>query len=740
MLSRLTPKYRNYIDSTLALVASLVVKHQQTIELSNALLVEVDHIVSPNPEDWKYYSNLNGEYYTASVVDELNDSPIILISLDTKLEIVLSKTSMALNPLTHKKLGKFGEYTQDLVKRYPGHATLIKGIISPVKPERAIPASDFEIVGWNPDLIHYNETNLIEELQNWIYRYTCRWYNPSFDTQSSNYSAVFMAQLFQALPAVICNIRLMNCKSYRVHPFHLWSYLGGYYGLDAYQDKIVYDQALFLYRNIEHITHNSGKSETLDFLNSDFSKPYGLNLISHELVQDLDSIKQTIDIVPTRDDLRGIRFATYPYGALELLGDSTFVSVETMVDKLISEGVLNYDHIPWDVTDGYAQGRRSDRAVVPTGIIECNVATKSTDVISNTQCETLLQWLYLVSSNQYKYKMVLNLPSRGIEDIVLNAEDAVCLFLYCANMYNSTGPVGLTTLELDLPNLMFTPARTREEVISVVAPEVIDGEILVNQSTVLEWDRYEDLMDIVVDPRVVLDKDDLALHVNDLALARYRLFLLPTLEQWDDGKVQLKHMINRVIQYRRVGYNQGESYENFFARLGLDFDHDSKGTLWDITYQILDVYTGMSAASSRLRPPYTYMVEILRILCSYTIKFVEGRDAGNSTPILDPWLEPNKMKILMKLGPFKYRPCLGAYPCAIELGIGAFHLKACVINDVCMTRDIDHSTFLCANDQFNGQDYVQVLEDGMMEDEWDISIGLDKAFTAHSNAPAIFWQ
>lgn len=137
----LANNYEIYVTSNIALVRSICVKSQQTIEAINSYLqmLGIDMRSVP-PHLWKYYVNLKGEYWTASMVSTVysqitlgDDVMMTFTPTETNVPVEFTKANLQLYPLSLNEFRRFDHYYQDMVKRYPEQEWLIRRIIDPIE-------------------------------------------------------------------------------------------------------------------------------------------------------------------------------------------------------------------------------------------------------------------------------------------------------------------------------------------------------------------------------------------------------------------------------------------------------------------------------------------------------------------------------------------------------------------------------------------------------------------------------
>jgi len=256
----------NYIQSVYKLAGSLVIKLSAAANSINKRLVETygESSVGPNPNTWKYYLNLNGQYHstdTAIIVNRL-DPPIA----NPPATISFDSTQLALNPIT-RNVYKYG--TNDfykLVSDYPGYLTVIKGALYPVNITDAINAEDGTILAYESDFVEENEWYLIPELESWIKRWLSRWNEEGFLETDDLYGAAMYGVLTTYLPLKIIELRQHKIGTREAHSFHRRMSITTRQTINAIRGDLDIDDEQWLYRNSRYITVNQGTNKVLKSL------------------------------------------------------------------------------------------------------------------------------------------------------------------------------------------------------------------------------------------------------------------------------------------------------------------------------------------------------------------------------------------------------------------------------------------------------------------------------------------
>ena len=148
----------------------------------------------------------------------------------------------------------------------------------------------FSILQCDQSLVESNEDDLLPTLQEKINYFNINWNIPTYNLTDDLYTVSNLAVLFHQIPMWLLNIRLANCRTRKVHSFHIIEYLKSHGDLDKYIQHLTKKQLLFLYRNILYIENNIGKQETFEWLLQNILTDRGVGLAEFYLNHNLDDI------------------------------------------------------------------------------------------------------------------------------------------------------------------------------------------------------------------------------------------------------------------------------------------------------------------------------------------------------------------------------------------------------------------------------------------------------------------
>lgn len=246
-----------YMSDTRRLAQLITIKHGETAELENELIM-IKHgksAVDPDdPKTWRYYLHLSGQYHPT-------DTPMTVNSLDTGEIITFSSDVLKIHTQTFNRYRELGLEYYTLADNHPDQEMLIRGILYPTDIQTTIDAEDGTILAYPNSLIEPQEITLLSDLETWIKNYLVRWHTKPFMTSDTLYPASYQAVLYLNLYPRLLNLRLVRDKTPEAHSFHIRAYLASHGYLDRYYDYLDQYQKLWLYRNILYIERHSGIKE-----------------------------------------------------------------------------------------------------------------------------------------------------------------------------------------------------------------------------------------------------------------------------------------------------------------------------------------------------------------------------------------------------------------------------------------------------------------------------------------------
>ena len=451
--------YQLYLDQTLQLASSIVIKSTETADALNTELTnlygtsEVDPL---NPKSWRYYMNLAGEYHP-------RDQVMQVVSLDTLETIVFNKENLTTHTATAKAYAYGSRYFKELVAQFPTQYILIMGILYPADKTTAINGDDGLILSYPPGMIEENEYTLVDTIQTFIYRYKLRWTNKQFSITHELYPAFSLGIMYLFLAPEIWNARLRKCKTNEAHSFHRRQYLTSRGFPDDAIDLLTLDQSLYFYMNIDYLRRNAGKTETFNTLLAEVLTNRNIPLADYTMQHDVSKMPTKLypEVVFKSNKLNNAYAANL----------QDYVTLEQLLSKEASYAPSNASVQPF-VEDAMLTGLQNSLSnSLPTKVLE-SAMVDYTDCSPYPLADTLLNtWIYMASAGLYESVILVTDPKSN-ETIPLKANEAwvFAWYAYCAasNVQIYEIPIfGTWRVRRD-------PLPTVDDLMSVVDPKYVD--------------------------------------------------------------------------------------------------------------------------------------------------------------------------------------------------------------------------------------------------------------------------
>ncbi len=419
--------YSLYEESTIELAETLVIKSELSASDLNTYVQTVlgsSSVDTSNPYSWKYYLNICGLYHPCDEYELENligHNRIQVTSLDTLEVIDFTQENLALHTATALAY-QFGTRNyRELVGTYPQYKKLILGILYPASLDIAVASQEGTILSYKSDLVESNEVSLINDIQDWIYRYNQRWTNVQFNLTDSWYETTRLGIMYAMLVPEILRIREKYSNTNEAHSFHLQQYLASHDGLDVYLPYMTKEQAMFFYRNIRYLQRNNGKTETFHTLAQKVMALRYLPLGNFKMLQ--TDVDMDTNYVPT------LNFHKTPIvPEVNALEEYDFTLTQ-ILGKESSLNTGNPDYIDQESSFIKRKFEISNNAKLPLKMLESS-AIDYTDATPYTLSSILLNhWIDWSSSNFYNSHCTITDPATG-DVISLSSQQAFIYFLY----------------------------------------------------------------------------------------------------------------------------------------------------------------------------------------------------------------------------------------------------------------------------------------------------------------------
>lgn len=587
--------YRLYVDSILTMAKTIVIKSEASANAINTGLSEKKVYVNvDDPTTWKYYLNLAGRYHST-------DTKMTVVSLETRQEISFDIETLAIHRDTLRAYAYGTRYYKELVKRYPDQEALILGILNPVDLQTAIDAPDGKILWIDRSLIEENETSLIDQIQEKIdARYT-RWDIPEYAIVDDLYPAAFLALLYMELPLIIENARLENCRTERVHSFHIREYLASHGRLDQFITHMTKEQMLFFYRNILYIQRNAGKQDTFDWLVEKVMTlrmlPVSEYNLHHNVSDQPDNLYPTVEV--KRKELSRLSSGN-PVDTW---------TVQGIVERESGIAPGNYNETDREVRSVTDKMKNSPKNRLKTKVLESSVVDRSNDHAVTFSDVLLNHWLYFSTEGLYTTIISFDNPLTG-DQVWMNAKDAFILFLYSLNR-------ALGQEMPYVPNIDAFFVRKR------VLPTFADLRKITEQQYVPDA-----LLNAMLRDQPVIDKvmsvDAFYNKCVEIHAAWREHDWLYTTQEHHVSRGQAEAAANHLYMIKECNLADKVTYDQWLKDHQLDVTNFGQAEFEMLYNNLLALCTGTSLhVTVSLEELQNAMIRLLSQLSSYTVQFLK---------------------------------------------------------------------------------------------------------------------
>lgn len=599
-------RYKLYVDDVLLLARSIVLKSESTANSINQHFRETGlvEVLEEQPETWKYYLNLAGEYHST-------DTRMFVTSLDTRERIEFTKDNLVEHRATKRGYGPGTRFYKELVKKYPKQIDLINGILGPIDIQAAISARDGQILSYDTSLVESNETNLVPELQKKIDGWKVRWDVADYAKVDDLYPAANLALLYMNLPLFVMNIRMANCRTEKVHSFHIRQYLASNGKLDSYIDNLNKKQMLFLYRNIKYINRNAGKQETFEWLVDALLTERLLPLAKYRLQHNISDLPN--NLLPTINAKR-IDLTKYVSGTVR-----DIYSANELIQKEVPVTRNNVQYQAEALIDLNQKYRRDTNNELPTKVLESSVVDRSESFSVKLGDVLLNHWISWACEGNYLAVTNFDNPANG-ESLWFSSKDAFILFLYA---YNASHGLILE----NIPDVVATFVRKPE------IPSVGELRKLAQPSRVpTSWIHYlredQPVIGDIISTAGFYEKcqeihEAWKLHSDFIAFREHMT-----------TRGQVENVAYHLYQDVHYDLGGGMRYDDWLQSKNLELGNLSKEEFDLLANNLMSVATGVNLkVSVGLKDLQESMVRLLRQLSSYSIQIVTELQGNNITVV-----------------------------------------------------------------------------------------------------------
>ena len=145
---------------------------------------------------------------------------------------------------------------------------------------------NYSLLSYDSTILQDNEQEvMLDAVNSYLALMSKRWDVKEY-VYEELYPEVMWCSIWYNLPIILLTQRVKNIKTECVHQFHIWEYLQSK-GLEDYRDVLTREQELFLYRNIDYIQGNAGKTSNLNILADNLLGRYNIELRGKSILFDI---------------------------------------------------------------------------------------------------------------------------------------------------------------------------------------------------------------------------------------------------------------------------------------------------------------------------------------------------------------------------------------------------------------------------------------------------------------------
>jgi hypothetical protein len=449
-----TDEMKLYIDNTIRLAKSLVIKIEEVAEVMNTYLNAVygydamvdnkgyyakcDKDINYNlnyhksivdeREAWRYYKHLIGEYHYL-------DKCIEVISIDTFEVIYFTMDNLNKHPLTRKYYYEDENALLKLIQEYPEQEILIKCIVNPISltMKEILAIDNYSILNYRHELVDTQEIFLMYELNNWVKMYQERWHVKAFVISDSLYLPAQLGILYLNIVPKILNIRMKYFRTMYMCNFYIKQYLASHGYLDKYYRFLTLEQQLWLCRNLAYIERHSGKKFIINQLFYNILKKRHIDLYVYT-IEDLNTYN-TVNCFPN------IIATKYYFNT----PDHDHVDIDEFLDmeELVAEGNPNFLRERFKKEAGGAF-----TSVIQTKVFQSIFYDYSNFASIDFLFLSIKQWGYLSYIGMYDTSIQINEPIQNMDSII-SISDAFYLLIYLAYITSGKDVIKTDTIWFD---------------------------------------------------------------------------------------------------------------------------------------------------------------------------------------------------------------------------------------------------------------------------------------------------
>lgn len=598
-------------------LTTVTIKYSPLATLINTALELQGYTVDPdNPQTWKYYLNLCGEYH-------VSDTMMVIKSLDTRQDINFTKDVLVDHPRTLNAYYPGSSYYTRLCQDYPNQTDLIKSILYPVTDmDTALDAQDITMLSYGSGFLEAQEEGYILNYLNRTLDYLATRWHLDYLSYEPYFYITFWGMLWNTLTIAAFTARVMAIRTVEVHTWHIWQYIQSN-GLDDYSDILSQQKAMFLYRNLEYIIENRGKTSNLGILADALLGDLFIGLFGRDTIQQTQDGKLLYQLTP------------------EFLAKSVHLKSGEIDESVPAESVLDMnarlvavgDEV--DTTTEHIQALSKTLSATtlntyPTKVLELRPLPRDRKYAEFFNVFIMDTLVYLISQDQYSIEVEIYTDGSS-DTISLTTKEALVFLYYAINKAQGGTPINLPTQytsrtayridQLPIPTTLQWMSNTYYLTNYVDVPGWIKDSTYpaLSMKQALDFSNTASSMFLVAVSQIVQSRS-----TSDIVTARCMEVLSSCVNLQETIALDLIPGITTYDQWFNIRPDLYKLYvESYDSQVNAKSKYDTLATaiitkLVPVT-SVMNEYGNFSVSDEG----YTRLKQLFESLCSYNVTFLE---------------------------------------------------------------------------------------------------------------------
>ena len=566
----------------------------------------------------------------------------------------------------------------ELLDIYPEFEALIKGILHPIPLIVSTNAEDFSVLycgGYYRtrlntlqseyafikgsaliydfiDLVEDWEYSLIDKIEEFTKIYFKQHDSRVYAEYNDLYIAASIGIYYLNLPTTIFNIRLEKVKTMETHSTHVQLYLDSYINLGQYMGYLTRAQCMYLYRNIEWLTCNSGKQKVFDDLVENFLKDRGIAVIVYDGYHDTDKLG-------LEDEPRPIFIRDYNDGT-KLINTKKRYTPEEIIELEKSVARDNDKYVEDQISRVTDSTLNSTSSKFKTKIIETHLSTQTLNQYVSREEFLFNNWVWSAITKEYTGIISVNLPHTG-DKLQLTIKNALLLFYYCyAKGFLNIQPTEIPELLLHHIPKTHLKVYTRDEMRikwELENPTLVEQGETAPEAYLASWKDFHDVSDeynirqilgyVSSSQHYITDEELNSLFTAKLEKRRYAStgqFGREMEKMWNSfiarnyiahsnpfirASAEIKGVVERLYHVKKLKINLDQNYDTWVASLGGNVQTMNQQSLQLLANSLFITALNIEDEDEEtLTKIHKALINIVKTFASYNIQFITKTASG----------------------------------------------------------------------------------------------------------------